>query len=167
MRPKRCSRSRLHRKTDSWQGETTMKTFDSIEEALTYTVETVMPQNHVYIMVPVERSIYDYIVCDSATERAFVAALEYLEAVRLYLKLPNWFKVPTPIGNYNPDWVIVLEDRDQFGDTGGKPFMYLVRETKSKPVGPDLREAEQEKVHCGERHFKGALGVDFKGGDRT
>jgi type III restriction enzyme len=109
-----------------------------------------------------ERSIYDYIVCDSQTERTFVDALEHLEAVLLYLKLPNWFKVPTPVGNYNPDWAIVMEDRDEFGDTEGKPLLYLVRETKSELVGPLLRDAERQKVHCGERHFVGALGVDFK-----
>jgi type III restriction enzyme len=113
-------------------------------------------------MLPVERSIYDYIVCDSSIERDFVNALEHLEAVRLYLKLPNWFKVPTPVGNYNPDWAIVIEDRDEFGDTGGKPMLYLVRETKSTMSGAQLRDAEKQKVHCGERHFKGALGVDYK-----
>ena len=113
-------------------------------------------------MLPAERSIYDYIVCDSATERAFVNALEHLEAVRLYLKLPNWFKVPTPVGNYNPDWAIVIEDRDEFGDTSGKPMLYLVRETKSVTNPSGWREAEQQKVHCGGRHFKGALGVDYK-----
>lgn len=113
-------------------------------------------------MLPVERSIYDYIVCDSATERDFVKGLENLEAVRLYLKLPNWFKVKTPVGTYNPDWAIVMEDRDEFGDPAGKPLLYLVRETKSTTVSSALREAEQHKIHCGERHFKGALGVNYK-----
>jgi type III restriction enzyme len=113
-------------------------------------------------MVAVERSIYDYIVCDSGTEREFVDALEHLEAIRLYLKLPGWFKVPTPIGNYNPDWAIVMEDRDEFGDTAGKPLLYLIRETKSTTVPSELREAEQQKIHCGEKHFKDALGVDYK-----
>jgi type III restriction enzyme len=94
------------------------------------------------------------------TERQFVGKLEQRDDVRLYLKLPGWFKVPTPVGNYNPDWAIVMEERDEFGDAG--PMLYLVRETKSAPVGPQLREAEQQKVHCGERHFKGALSVDFK-----
>lgn len=94
--------------------------------------------------------------------RAFVDALEHLQPSGSTGKLPNWFKVPTPVGNCNPDWAIVMEDRDEFGDTGGKPLLYLVRETKSKPVGPELREAEQQKVYCGGRHFKGSLGVDFK-----
>lgn len=112
-------------------------------------------------LIPVERSIYDYIVCDSLTERKFVETLERRDDVRLYLKLPAWFKVPTPVGNYNPDWAIVMEDRDEFGDAGDKPMLYLVRETKSSTVPAERREAENQKVHCGERHFKGALGVDY------
>jgi len=79
-----------------------------------------------------------------------------------YLNLPAWFKVPTPVGNYNPGWAIVMEDRDEFDDVGDKPMLYLVRETKSTTVHSELREAEQQKIHYGKRHFKGALGVDYR-----
>jgi len=68
--------------------------------------------------------------------------------------------VATPLGQYNPDWALVMELRDEFGDAG--PKLYLVRETKSSTVADERRGTENQKIHCGERHFKDALGVDFK-----
>ena len=69
--------------------------------------------------VPVDKSIYDHIVCQSETERKFVEKLKNRNDVRLFVKLPAWFKVPTPIGNYNPDWGLVMIEPDQNGDNGG------------------------------------------------
>jgi type III restriction enzyme len=86
--------------------------------------------------------------------------LESIGPVKFYVKLPAWFKVPTPIGTYNPDWALVWEDTDQFGDVGEK--LYLVRETKGSTSLVDLYLTEQQKIKCGSRHFNGALGVDFK-----
>ena len=63
-------------------------------------------------------------------EKRFVEGLEKRDDVKLYLKLPRWFTVPTPVGNYNPDWAIVLEERDAHGQATDKPLLYLVRETK-------------------------------------
>ena len=60
-----------------------------------------------------------------------VEGLEKRKDIILYLKLPAFFTVPTPIGNYNPDWAIVKEDRDAHGEPTGKEKLYLVRETKS------------------------------------
>ena len=55
-------------------------------------------------MVKAEKSVYEHIVYDSAgVERSFAEALETNEAVKVYAKLPRWFKVPTPLGTYNPD----------------------------------------------------------------
>ena len=93
-----------------------------------------------------------------------VAAVPHSEMhlVVPYLKLPSWFKVPTPVGEYNPDWAIVMEDRDEHGQPTGNPFLYLVRETKDRNWKANLRPDEQRKIQCGERHFKGALGVNYK-----
>jgi type III restriction enzyme len=55
-----------------------------------------------------KRSIYEHVVYDSATERDFADALEKDDDVVLYAKLPGWFKVPTPLGNYNPDWAVLV-----------------------------------------------------------
>jgi type III restriction enzyme len=111
-------------------------------------------------LVATDKSIYDHIVVQSETERRFAERLKRMTNVDIFVKLPNWFKVATPVGQYNPDWALVMEQRDEFGDAG--PKLYLVRETKSSTVADELRGTENQKIHCGERHFVGALGVDFK-----
>ncbi|HSZ59766.1 MAG TPA: DEAD/DEAH box helicase family protein [Tepidisphaeraceae bacterium] len=110
-------------------------------------------------LIPVDNSIYDHIVVQSDTEKRFVEKLKKRTDVRLFAKLPNWFKVATPVGQYNPDWGLVMEEVDQFGEQG--PVLYLVRETKSTTVPDELRGTENQKIHCGKRHFEGALGVDY------
>ncbi|MBO8129796.1 MAG: DEAD/DEAH box helicase family protein [Peptococcaceae bacterium] len=110
-------------------------------------------------LIPAEKSIYDHVVYESGPERAFVEGLENRDDVKLYVKLPNWFVVPTPVGDYNPDWAIVVEETDQFGKV--KDRLYLVRETKGTSNRDELRPQERRKVDCGEKHFK-ALGVDYK-----
>lgn len=107
-------------------------------------------------LVPAKRSVYDHIIFDSDVEKRFVDGLEHRQDVKLYVKLPGWFTVDTPVGEYNPDWAIVMTDPD---GEGGKPLLYLVRETKG---GPDLREMERRKTACGRQHFEGALGVSYK-----
>jgi len=113
-------------------------------------------------LVPAERSVYDHVVWDSEVERRFAEELDRREDVRLFLKLPSWFTVPTPIGEYNPDWAIVMEDRDEHGEPTGKPLLYLVRETKDTTDRSRLRADERRKIECGERHFRGALGVNYE-----
>jgi type III restriction enzyme len=109
-------------------------------------------------LIPVENSIYDHIVVQSETERKFAEKLKKMKNVRLFIKLPSWFKVGTPVGQYNPDWGLVMEH--VFGEDG--PLLYLIRETKSTTLPDDLRGSENQKIHCGERHFSGALGVDYR-----
>ena len=112
-------------------------------------------------LVPAERSVYDHVVYDSEPERQFVEGLEHRDDVKLYLKLPAWFTVPTPIGEYNPDWAIVMEERDEHGQSTGKPLLYLVRETRSTLDRDDWRPDQRRKVVCAERHFR-ELGVEYK-----
>ncbi|MBX3059466.1 MAG: DEAD/DEAH box helicase family protein [Anaerolineae bacterium] len=117
-------------------------------------------------LVPVTRSIYDHVIFDaqSQIERDFVAELERRKDVQLYIKLPAWFTVSTPVGTYNPDWAIVMQQVDAFGyPIQGKPALYLVRETKSTHDLDKLRPDERRKIQCGKRHFE-ALGpeVDYK-----
>jgi type III restriction enzyme len=111
-------------------------------------------------LIPVDNSIYDHIVVQSETEKRFVEKLKKRSDVRLFVKLPAWFKVTTPVGQYNPDWGLVMEEVDAFGDKG--PLLYLIRETKSTTVASELRGTENQKNHCGKRHFVGALGVDYR-----
>lgn len=113
-----------------------------------------------------EKAIYDRIPCDSGPEVNFVRDLEARSDVRLYVKLPKWFSVPTPVGLYEPDWAIVMDNPEE----DGKPTLYLVSETKSSTAEKDLRPNERRKILCGAAHFGskqfqkvGALeDVDFK-----
>lgn len=107
-----------------------------------------------------KKSLYEQFAADSDVERRFAERLESMQPVKFYVKLPPWFKVPTPVGTYNPDWALVWEETDQFGDTGQK--LYLVRETKGSTTLTELYLSEQQKIKCGEKHFTGALGVDYK-----
>jgi len=105
-------------------------------------------------LMEVRRSIYDVVEFESDVERRFAAGLDAREDIRLFFKLPPWFKVPTPMGEYNPDWAIVKEEEGQ-----GK--LYLIRETKGSADADDLRGRERRKIECGKAHFS-ALGVDYK-----
>ena len=103
-------------------------------------------------IVPVANSIYEAAVVDSDIERKFAAAMDKrVDDVRLCVKSPSWFFVQTPLGQYNPDWAIVLE-RDE--------KVYLVRETKGDSNIEKLAADERDKVKCGIAYFK-ALAVDF------
>jgi type III restriction enzyme len=108
-------------------------------------------------LVPVENSIYDQLVVESETERKFAEKLKRRKDVRLFVKLPGWFKVPTPVGQYNPDWALVMEEAEDI-----EALLYLVRETKSTTFADELRGTENQKIHCGQEHFTGALNVDFR-----
>jgi len=99
----------------------------------------------------VKKSVYEQIVYESEVEKEFAKRLDEREDIKLFVKLPAWFKVETPIGSYNPDWAILKQD--------GKAF-YLVRETKSTKNFRKLRTSEADKIRCGVQHFK-ELGVDF------
>ena len=112
-------------------------------------------------MVSASRSIYDQVIWDSEVEKNFVEELERRKNIKLYVKLPAFFTVPTPIGNYNPDWAIVKEKRDAHGKPIGKEKLYLVHETKGTENLEKLRPSEKQKIRCGERHFRDALNVPY------
>lgn len=98
--------------------------------------------------VAVNRSVYDYIIYDSSTiEKPFAKALDDDPDVKMFFKIPERFKIETPIGTYNPDWAVYLE-RD------GDKKMYFILETKGTTDLFGLRTPEQLKIHCGTEHFK-------------
>ncbi len=103
-------------------------------------------------MLAATKSVHEYVVYDSSgVERTFAEQLEKNEAVKVYAKLPGWFKVPTPLGTYNPDWAVLVEK-------DGAERLYFVVETKSSLFTDDLRDKEGAKIACGKAHFK-ALAV--------
>jgi type III restriction enzyme len=106
-------------------------------------------------LVPVRKSIYDRIPVDSNIERDFAMGHDAREDVVLFVKLPGWFKVDTPVGGYNPDWAIVRRG-------GDGTHVYLVRETKGSVNLDDLfREHEVWKVTFARGHFD-SIGVDYR-----
>lgn len=99
------------------------------------------------MLMDTQKSIYEHVVYDSTTERDFADGLEKNDAIKLYAKLPGWFKVPTPLGTYNPDWAVLVEE-------DGAQRLYFVVETKSSLFTDDLRDKESAKIECGKAHFK-------------
>ncbi|WP_234050553.1 MULTISPECIES: type III restriction-modification system endonuclease [unclassified Xanthobacter] len=94
-----------------------------------------------------QKSVFEHVVYDSGgVERTFAEQLEKNEAVKIYAKLPGWFKVPTPLGTYNPDWAVLVE-------VSGEERLYFVVETKGSLFVDDLRDIEAGKIACGEAHF--------------
>ena len=100
----------------------------------------------------VTKSVYEYVVWESEVEREFSKTLDQREDIRLFVKLPGWFEIDTPVGKYNPDWAIVKHEDET---------IYLVRETKSTRNFLERRTSELDKVRCGQRHFE-ALGLPFE-----
>ncbi|SDL83286.1 type III restriction-modification system endonuclease [Paracoccus chinensis] len=95
-----------------------------------------------------EKSVFEHVVYDSGgIERPFAEQLEKNEAVKIYAKLPRWFKVPTPLGTYNPDWAVLV-------NVNSDERLYFVVETKGSLFNDDLRDSENAKIACGEAHFR-------------
>jgi len=104
------------------------------------------------------KTIYEeFVPLDSGVESRFAQDCETSEQIKFYFKLPNWFKIPTPIGTYNPDWAIVFED-----DTK----IYFVAETKDTGTPEvDLSKLsgdEQMKIKCGKAHFSEFDDLEYK-----
>jgi len=98
------------------------------------------------------KSVHEHVVYDSAIEREFAEQMEKFDAVKLYAKLPGWFKVPTPLGSYNPDWAVLV-------DTEEGERLYFVVETKGSVFTDDLRRKEGAKIACGRKHFEAIADV--------
>ena len=104
------------------------------------------------------KTIYEeFIPLDSGVESRFAKDCESSEQVKFYFKLPNWFKIPTPIGNYNPDWALVFE---------GDAKIYFVTETKDTGTPTvdlsKLSKDEQLKIKCGKAHFEEFNDITYK-----
>jgi len=103
-------------------------------------------------MVDANKAIYEHVVYDSEIERNFVASFEKNSNVKVYTKLPVWFKIETPLGNYNPDWAVLIEEE-------GSKKLYFIVESKGSLFTFDRRGSENAKIDCGKAHFE-AIGND-------
>ena len=98
--------------------------------------------------IKTEHHVYDYVFTDSKTEKAFVKELDKSTEVVVYAKLPKGFFIPTPVGNYNPDWAIVFKE-------GTVKHIYFVAETKGSMSSMELRKIEECKINCAQKFFAG------------
>jgi type III restriction enzyme len=105
-------------------------------------------------ILEVKKHVYDYLKTDSKIERAFATDLESGE-ILVYAKLPNDFKIPTPVGNYNPDWAIVF-------DTADVKYVYFIAETKGSMESLQLKEIETRKINYAKKHFDALGHADIK-----
>lgn len=92
------------------------------------------------------KSVYDYVVTDSKVERSFVTELDVSDEVVVYSKLPRGFFIPTPIGDYNPDWAIAFRE-------GSIKHIYFVAETKGSMSTLQLKGIEDAKIECARKFF--------------
>lgn len=97
-------------------------------------------------VIEAQKHITPYIAFDSEGEKAFAEALEGATEVQVYAKLPRKLKIPTPVGNYAPDWAIVFND-------GTVRHVFFVAETKGSLDGMELRGVEKAKTECAKKLF--------------
>lgn len=105
-------------------------------------------------MLESHKSVYDHVIYDSTVEAEFAESFEQSSDVKVYTKLPAWFKIDTPLGTYNPDWAVLVE-------IDGQDKLYFVVETKYSTLSDEIRPAEKAKIDCGRKHFK-AVGNNVK-----
>lgn len=117
-------------------------------------LSSIYPDNEIFVTnesIPSDsfkanRHVWDYVVTDSTNERKFVEELDGAQEVVVYAKLPDRFKIPTPFGNYNPDWAIAFEKEKV-------RQVYFVAETKGSVFESDLREVEARKIESAKKFF--------------
>jgi type III restriction enzyme len=108
--------------------------------------ETTELTGYMKSMLDAKKSVHERVVYGSGVEADFADQMEKNPAVKVYAKLPAWFRVPTPLGFYNPDWAVLIEK-------DGEERLYFVVETKSSLFDDDIRDRESSKIKCGEAHF--------------
>ena len=107
--------------------------------------------DQMYKLENADKSNFDYVVYDSDPERQFAELLDGREDIKFFMKLPDKFKIDTPVGPYNPDWAIVKHE-------DGEERVYMIRETKSTEDEIKRRPTENAKIKSAEKHFE-AIGV--------
>ena len=105
-----------------------------------------MPEN-MSRALSVSRCVQDYVFWDSESEKQFAMDLDSaVGTVAVFAKLPRSFKIPTPVGNYAPDWAIAFEE-------GSVRHVYFVAETKGSLDSLELRDVEKGKISCAKKLF--------------
>lgn len=124
-------------------------TYDTLEDRFDTAIFTENQTTHDFANAgsKLTKHIYDYVVTDSKVERKFVTELDTSNEVAVYAKLPRGFFIPTPVGDYNPDWAVAFTD-------GAVKHIYFVAETKGSLSSLQLKGAEEAKIECARKFFK-------------
>ena len=93
-----------------------------------------------------KKHVTDYVVSDSKGEREFAEALDEANEVVVYAKLPRSFQIPTPVGNYAPDWAIAIQRDDM-------KHIFFIAETKGSLLSMDITPIEKAKIDCCKKLF--------------
>ncbi len=122
--------------------------YDSISETYDNEIFTAgqIKQDFTKASEKLKNHIYDYVITDTKGERNFAKALDSSSEVVVYAKLPRGFRIPTPVGGYNPDWAISFKE-------GSVKHIYFVAETKGSMSSMQLRAVEQAKIECARKFF--------------
>ena len=122
-------------------------TYDSVGETFNIDIFTQEKPADVFSNAfKANRHIFDYVFTDSKIERTFVESLDTSTEIVVYAKLPRGFFIPTPVGDYNPDWAIAFKD-------GSVKHIYFIAETKGSMSSMELREIEKCKIECARKFF--------------
>lgn len=108
-----------------------------------FTVKSKMDFDRAY---EAKKSITDYVFSDSKGERQFAHDLDEADEVVVYAKLPRTFQIPTPVGNYAPDWAIAMEK-------DGIKHIFFIAETKGSLSSMQTSKIENAKIDCARKLF--------------
>lgn len=120
--------------------------YDPTDRSYDSNIFTLKTKSDIKKAIKANKHISDYVFFDSDGERQFAENLEIATDVVVYAKLPKTFKIPTPVGNYSPDWAIALESQ-------GIKHIYFIAETKGSMDSLQLKQIELAKIKCAYRLF--------------
>ena len=104
-----------------------------------------------------KKNVQNYVFADGTAEksieRKFAEDMDLDDKVVVYAKLPRGFQIPTPVGNYAPDWAIAFQK-------GTVKHIYFIAETKGTMDSMELRPIEQAKIKCAKKLFNDISGKD-------
>ena len=123
--------------------------YHAIDDEYDTTIFTERMPKNASSALPSKKGIQDYVFPDSDGEAGFAADLDAADEVEVYAKLPRTFTIPTPVGNYAPDWAIAFR-------RGSVKHVYFVAETKGTLDTLELRGVEEAKIACAKKIFNEA-----------
>ncbi|MFZ1083438.1 MAG: DEAD/DEAH box helicase family protein [Terracidiphilus sp.] len=120
--------------------------YSATDETYGINIFTQQPKQDLSKGIKANRHIYDYVFTDSQTERDFLEKLDAGTDIEVYAKLPKSFSIPTPVGDYTPDWAIAFKQ-------GSVKHIYFIAETKGSMSSMEMREIEKSKIKCATKFF--------------